>query len=89
MTHTSDDFPEGRVKLIHPYGSVAKVKFQITSPGRCAVSFPLPPQANNVACTGWGVPFMLVLVCGTWWSQGHEVCFHWNFHSTKDEKIST
>ena len=34
MTHTSDEIPNGRVKLIHPFGTVAKIKFDITSPGQ-------------------------------------------------------
>ncbi len=34
FTHTADEMPESRIKLIHRYGAAAAVEFRVTAPGR-------------------------------------------------------
>ena len=40
MTHASDVMPQGRLKLIHTHGSVAKISFETRKPYRQALSGP-------------------------------------------------
>ena len=47
MTHTSEEIPNGRIKLIHTFGTVAKIKFDVSAPGRCK-HLSAPPKCRRM-----------------------------------------
>ncbi len=52
LLHTSDELPEGRTKLIHPFGSVAKVYFNVSS-DRCALHLHLELMKCKMVENQW------------------------------------